>query len=239
MTPNPQPPFEVIVFDWDGTLMDSQGHIVACLDKALRAVDVEPGPPAELARVIGLGLFEALASLLPGADNATVHTACEAFREEFLSAKPGASTLFPDVETTLRGLREMGFHLAVATGKSRRGLDKNLAETGLDELFAVTRCADETASKPHPQMLEEILVDLDTDPRRAIMIGDTAFDLQMAANAGMSALGVSYGVHPVEELRQHQPLAIMDSVREIGEWFGYSGDPEAGGLVSGSRPSPG
>ncbi len=214
--------FELIVFDWDGTLMDSQSHIVACLDKALRAVDVEPGPPSELSRVIGLGLFEALRELLPGADSATVEAACEAFRDEFLSPAPSPSRLFPDVETTLRGLRDAGYHLAVATGKSRRGLDKVLAESGLDELFAVSRCADETASKPHPQMLEEILTDLDTDARRAIMVGDTTFDLQMAANAGMPALGVSYGVHPAEELRRRQPLAILNSVREIGNWFGVS-----------------
>ncbi len=212
--------FELIIFDWDGTLMDSQGHIVDCLGQALRAVGQPPGSPAERASVIGLGLFEALAALLPDADKATIDAACDAYREAFLSPAPSPSRLFDHVETTLAGLRDAGHYLAIATGKSRRGLEKVLQDTGLGDLFAVTRCADETASKPQPQMIEEILTDMDTEPDQAIMVGDTEFDLQMAANAGIASLGVSYGVHPVERLQRADPLAIVDSVREIGDWFG-------------------
>ena len=212
--------FELIIFDWDGTLMDSQGHIVHCLGQALQAVGKPPVPAAERASVIGLGLFEALAALLPDADEQTIEAACDAFRKTFLSPGKTPSSLFEHVEPMLTGLHATGYHLAIATGKSRRGLNKVLEDTGLGELFAVTRCADETRSKPDPQMIEEILTDLDTAPDRAIMIGDTEFDLQMATNAGLASLGVSYGVHPVERLQRAKPLAIVDSAQEIGDWFG-------------------
>jgi phosphoglycolate phosphatase len=211
--------FDLLIFDWDGTLMDSEAHIVACLEVAMREVGVEPRPADELKQVIGLGLYEALAALMPD-ENAALHQqATEAYRHFFLSGDATPSELFPGVDLTLRKLHRDGFLLAVATGKSRRGLDKVMHQTQLEPLFHISRCADETLSKPHPQMLEEILTDLDTPAERALMIGDTEFDLQMAANISMPSLAVSYGVHEVERLQAHKPLAIMDTLDGLPEWL--------------------
>ncbi|HBS27283.1 MAG TPA: HAD family hydrolase [Gammaproteobacteria bacterium] len=211
--------YDLIIFDWDGTLMDSKRHIVSCLEYSLQAVNLPAQPNDDLSRVIGLGLTEAITALLPNSDDQTIVAACQAFREKFLAADKSSSQLFPHVETTLTELRQSGYYLAVATGKSRAGLDKVLNESGLIDLFSVTRCADETRSKPHPQMLEEILTDMDTSPQRAIMIGDTEFDLQMATNLRVDSLGVSYGVHAATHLEKFNPLAIVDSVKEIGNWI--------------------
>lgn len=211
--------FEVLVFDWDGTLMDSEAHIVACLDFAIRENDLEPDPPELLKRVIGLGLNEALSELLPEQPRSVHLQVYNAFRSKFLSSKNGQSDLFPDAESTLRNLHSAGFMLAVATGKSRQGLDKVLAETGFEDLFVATRCADETFSKPHPQMLEEIKTDLDVSAEKLLMIGDTEFDLQMAVNAGVPSVGVSYGVHEPEELQKHAPLIILDRISELPDWL--------------------
>ena len=199
--------------------MDSKSHIVECLEYSLRSVGIAVRPGEDVSRVIGLGLTEALTALLPGADKTIIETACQAFRDKFLSAEKSSSPLFADVESTLTELRQAGYYLAIATGKSRAGLDKVLEESGLGDLFSVSRCADETLSKPHPQMLEEILTDMDTLPQQAIMIGDTEFDLQMAANLRVDSLGVSYGVHAATHLQKFNPLAIVDSVKEIGTWI--------------------
>ncbi|HID81329.1 MAG TPA: HAD-IIIA family hydrolase [Chromatiales bacterium] len=211
--------FEVLVFDWDGTLMDSEAHIVACMDYAIRENGIEPDPPHQLKRVIGLGLNEAVAELLPDHQNTTHLQIAETYRHRFLSDEKSQSDLFPDVESTLRKLHSAGYLLTVATGKSRRGLDKVLAQTGLEDLFVATRCADETFSKPHPQMLDEIKTDLDVRAENMLMIGDTAFDLQMAVNAGVPSVGVSYGVHEPERLLEHEPLAILDCMSELPDWL--------------------
>jgi len=216
---NDKKPFDVLIFDWDGTLMDSEAHIVACLEVAMREVGVEPRPADELKQVIGLGLYEALAALMPE-ESATLHQqATEAYRRFFLSGDATPSELFPGVEAALQQLFEEGFQLAIATGKSRRGLDKVMRQTQLASLFSLSRCADETFSKPHPQMLEEILTNLDVPAHRALMVGDTEFDLQMAANIGMPSLAVNYGVHSVERLKRHKPLAILDQFGELPEWL--------------------
>lgn len=212
-------PYELLVFDWDGTLMDSERHIVDCLRVAMTAVQQADRPDDQLRQVIGLGLPEAISRLLPGESEALKRSAMEAFRTEFLSEKPVPSVLFDGAEALLTSLQSKGYLLAVATGKSRRGLDKVLSETGLEPIFAATRTADETHSKPHPAMLEEILVDLDTEAHRALVIGDTEFDLQMARNARVPAVGVSYGVHSVERLSGQQPLAIFDRLPELGLWL--------------------
>jgi len=211
--------YELLVFDWDGTLMDSEAHIVECLEHAMEAVGLEPLPRESLRQVIGLGLEQAIAGIMPGQPRQTIARGVEAFRERFLSPRPTPSRLFPGVETVLARLSAQGYLMAIATGKSRRGLDKVLAETGLARYFAVSRCADETFSKPHPQMLEEILTDVDTPPTRALVIGDTEFDLLMAANAGASAVGVSYGVHDVARLRKARPLAILDRIEALPVWL--------------------
>ncbi len=211
--------FDLLVFDWDGTLMDSEAHIVECLAYAMEAVGLAPLPPEQLRQVIGLGLEQAIAGIMPGRDAVVIRRGVEAFRERFLSSRPTPSALFPGVETVLETLAGRGYLMAVATGKSRRGLEKVLRQTGLAHYFPVTRCADETRSKPHPQMLEEILTDLDTPPDRALVIGDTEYDLLMAANAGVPAIGVSYGVHDRQRLQRAGPLAILDRIAELPRWL--------------------
>ncbi len=211
--------FELLVFDWDGTLMDSAAHIVECLEHAMQAVGLEPRPADELRQVIGLGLEQAIAGIMPEASETTIERGVEAFRERFLAPQPTPSKLFPGVESVLDELVAQGYQMAIATGKSRRGLNKVLTETGLESYFPVSRCADETFSKPHPQMLEEILTDLDTPPECALVIGDTEFDLLMAANAGAAAVGVSYGVHDEARLRQAQPLTILHQLTELPVWL--------------------
>jgi phosphoglycolate phosphatase len=211
--------FELLVFDWDGTLMDSEAHIVECLAHAMTEVGEAPLPAAQLRQVIGLGLEQAIAGIMPDASETTVRRGVEAFRERFLAPEPTPSALFPGVETVLDELTGLGYRIAIATGKSRRGLDKVLKQTGLEPYFPVSRCADETFSKPHPQMLEEILTDLDTPPERALVIGDTEFDLLMAANAGTAAVGVSYGVHDEERLRRAEPLTILHQISALPVWL--------------------
>lgn len=213
-------PFQLLVFDWDGTLMDSEARIVACLGMALADLDLPSLPRERLSNVIGLGLPEAVRNLLPTADEHLMTRFIERYRLHFLAGDQVASTLFPGVLETLRRLGEAGFMLAVATGKSRRGLDRSLAETGCADLFVASRCADECFSKPHPQMLLEIMADLDTPPHETLMIGDTEYDLQMAGNAGTAALAVSYGVHERARLLQHGPLACLDDIAEIIPWLG-------------------
>jgi len=222
------PLFHLLVFDWDGTLMDSEARIVACLEMALADLGLPSLPRERLSNVIGLGLPEAVRDLLPDAGHELVARFIDRFRHHFLSPEPVPSTLFPGVLETLTRLADAGYLLAVATGKSRRGLDRSLTETGCAGLFAITRCADECSSKPHPQMLLEIMTDLDTPPHQTLMIGDTEYDLQMAGNAGTAALAVSYGVHERARLLQHGPLACLDHIAEIVPWLGVRhGEREA------------
>ncbi len=210
---------ELVVFDWDGTLMDSAAKIVRCFERALD----EAGAPqlgADVIRhVIGLGLAEAVRALLPEADERLRARVMERYREHFLHVDNTIMELFPGVREGLQALVAQGYRLAVATGKSRRGLERALAETGLGSLFAVTRCADEAPSKPHPQMLEDILQYTGLDPTQAIMVGDTVYDLEMARAAHMGALAVTYGVHDRASLMVYRPLACLNTFLDVCAWL--------------------
>lgn len=212
--------YKLLVFDWDGTLMDSEHRIVTCMQ--LAASDTgQPVPEDAAARnIIGLGMREAVSALFPQLEGAQVSGIIDAYREHWLGEQIPASSLFPGARTVLRSFADAGYLLAVATGKSRRGLDKVLDETGLGELFHITRCADEAYSKPHPQMLEDILTDLDTSPANALVIGDTEYDMQMAANARVDAVGVVHGVHSRERLLAHGALTVLDHLKELPLWLG-------------------
>jgi len=211
--------FELIVFDWDGTLMDSEARIVACIQAAFTDLGL-PAPTRESARdIIGLGLEEAMAQLCPGADQATRADLVLQYRRHFLVSDRTPSALFPGALEALDWIAAQGYRLAVATGKSRAGLDKSLAETGLTGFFHATRCADETFSKPHPQMLLELMDELGATADETLMIGDTEYDLQMARNAGVKSLAVCYGVHSPERLLAHEPLACVDSLSAIPVWL--------------------
>lgn len=211
--------FDLIVFDWDGTLMDSERKIVNCLRAAAQDCGLVPPTPAAARHIIGLGLEEALARLFPALDAAAKTRLIAAYRDHFLVKDNTETPLFQGVIEGLQSLHQHGYRLAVATGKARRGLERVLALTGTSHWFCSTRCADEAGSKPHPQMLHDILDATGVAPARALMIGDTTYDLQMARNAGLAALGVSYGVHERAALAACEPLAIMDSFPEIPAWL--------------------
>ena len=217
--------FELLVFDWDGTLMDSAAAISESLQAACADLGL-PVPSSQRARyVIGLGLNDALRNVLPDLPEAEYPRLLDRYRVQFLQ-RDGDTTLFPGAAEMIRDLHAAGFLLAVATGKSRAGLAKELSITGLGRLFHATRCADETFSKPHPQMLLELMDELGVHSTQTLMVGDTEYDLQMAANARAFSLAVCYGVHPPERLLACGPLACLDSVADIPGWLaGRAGSP--------------
>jgi phosphoglycolate phosphatase len=212
-------PFDLIVFDWDGTLMDSARKIVRCFQAA--AADVGAPVPDEdrVRHIIGLGLNEALAELLPEAEPDTRREVAERYREHFLYLDETEMELFPGVREGLEALAASGFRMAVATGKARRGLDRVLRETGTSVYFCSTRCADEAGSKPHPRMLHDILAHTGVTPQRAVMVGDTTYDLEMATAASLASIAVSYGAHDRGRLLAHNPLACLDSFSEVCDWL--------------------
>jgi phosphoglycolate phosphatase len=218
--------YELLVFDWDGTLMDSQARIVRCLAGAAHSTGAPKLEEHRLRDVIGLGLHEAIRQLYPAAPEAFLHDFADAYRTEFLGTTHAPSRLFEGVTEVLNALAAEGYRLAVATGKSRRGLDRELGETGLADVFEATRCADETFSKPHPQMLVEILEDLGVSCGSALMIGDSEYDMMMARNAGTDALAVTYGVHALERLMGHAPRGHITSIRGLPSWLIGEGGSE-------------
>jgi phosphoglycolate phosphatase len=210
--------FDLIVFDWDGTLMDSEAKIVRCMQAA--AVDVGiPDPGVNAIRdIIGLGLKEAMQVLFPEYTSAHQGELVERYRQHFLELDHTGMPLFPGVTQGLAQLTEQGYLLAIATGKARRGLNRVLDETGMRHLFTSSRCADEAFSKPHPKMLEDILDETGVDAGRALMVGDTVYDMEMARNAKVAGLAVSYGVHARDRLLDCGALACLDSFPEVCAW---------------------
>ena len=211
-------PFELLVFDWDGTLMDSAAAIAEAIQAACADLGF-PVPPGEQARyVIGLGLTDAMRHILPELPEHEYPKMVERYRLHFLK-RDGGTTLFDGARDLLEDLRERGYMLAVATGKSRRGLDRALGETGLQGLFDTTRCADEGFTKPHPGMLMTILDTLATPADKAVMIGDTTHDLNMANAAGVAGVAITHGAHQREALLECQPLVMVDNLRELRDWL--------------------
>jgi phosphoglycolate phosphatase len=210
--------FELVVFDWDGTLIDSAGAIVACIQAACRDLGVPVPDDERASHVIGLGLADALSYAVPSLPPSEYGRLAERYRVHFLERDP-TLPLFPGTRLMLEALRSRGHTLAIATGKSRAGLARALQTTGLAPLFDATRCADQCASKPAPEMLLELMAELDAVPERTLMIGDTSHDLQMAANAGVAGVAVSYGAHAGEALAALGPLALVHSTEELAEWL--------------------
>ncbi len=210
--------FDLIVFDWDGTLMDSAGHIVRAIQAAAGDLGL-PTPSDKAARhVIGLGLHDAIARAIPDARAEHVPQLAERYKHHYLASDRDLS-LFEGVIELIDHLHHDQRWLAVATGKSRAGLNRVLASTGLVSRFHATRCVDECHSKPHPQMLHELMDELGAEPARTLMIGDTTHDLNMANNAGVAGVGVTFGAHPVEELLSAKPLACLNSIGELMLWL--------------------
>lgn len=210
--------FELLVFDWDGTLLDSAAAIVAAINAACLDLGL-PTPGDERARhVIGLGLREALRYAVPDLPEERYPRMVERYRHHYL-AHDHELQLFDGAAVLIAELAEAGFLLAVATGKSRIGLDRALLASGLGAYFHASRCADECFSKPHPQMLEQLMAQLSAAPERTLMIGDTTHDLQMANNAGVAGLAAAYGAHPPAALVALRPLAAVQTIEEMAAWL--------------------
>lgn len=207
--------FELLIFDWDGTLMDSIGWIVHCLQTAAHRAGCPIPTPDAAKEVIGLSIIRAMESLFPEADPELREQLIRAYSQEYASKSLGPGDLFTGVREMLEELNGAGYRLAVATGKTRAGLQKALLATRTEDLFDITRTADETASKPDPKMLQEIMSHLNMAPARTLMIGDSIHDLQMAQHAQISAIGVSCGAHSEEILQQYQPLLCLQQPAEL------------------------
>jgi phosphoglycolate phosphatase len=214
----PDPLYTLIVFDWDGTLMDSASGIVACIQEAAREMGLEVPSRERASHVIGLGLRDSLKLAVPDLPDSGYARFVDLYRKQFL-AREDAMVLFPGVRELLVNLCGAGYSLAVATGKSRRGLDRALAASGLGIHFAASRCADETNPKPHPAMLHELMAQLSRTPRELLMIGDTSHDLDMASSASVDAVAVTYGAHPEALLRARAPKGVVGSIEELGAWL--------------------
>lgn len=210
--------YDLLIFDWDGTLMDSAGVIVDSIQRACEDIGLRAPSERASRQIIGLGLIQALQTLLPDLPADDYPRLVERYRHHYLG-RDAELPLFAGVADGIRDLHDAGFTLAVATGKSRIGLERALASSGLGAWFAATRCADQTHSKPHPAMVLELIDELDADSARTLVIGDTSHDLLMAANAGVASLGVTYGAHEPEDLHPHAPLALVESFAEVHAWL--------------------
>ncbi|MBN8431475.1 HAD-IA family hydrolase [Microbulbifer salipaludis] len=208
----------LVILDWDGTLCNSQARIISCMQRAADRVGLPVLEPAAIGNYIGLGLPEVIGALFPEAHSEQRARLGTYYSEEWLAARNEPLPLFDGVLETLDQLLGAGHQLAVATGKSRRGLDREFEDHGLGHLFPVSRCADETASKPNPVMLREILAETGVDVTDAVMVGDTEYDLKMASAISMPSVGVSYGVHSRERLDRCGPHRIIDHFTELLQW---------------------
>jgi phosphoglycolate phosphatase len=210
--------YELIVWDWDGTIIDSTPTIVFCIQQACRDLGF-PEPDDSLASsVIGLGIQDSLRRAVPWIEPAHFPKMVDRFRHHYL-ARDHDLHLFDGIRELLEELRAAGFRLGVATGKSRVGLDRSLAHHGLGHVFEETRTADESFSKPHPGMLLELSDVLQVPVRRMLMVGDTTHDLQMAINAGVDGVAVTYGAHPLDTLQTTDSLGYVHSVPELSYWL--------------------
>ena len=212
---------KLIVFDWDGTLMDSEAQIVACLHAAIADLGLEPMEDDTVKNVIGLGLREAIDTLVPGRDQKFHQTFVDYYRKYWFQSE--SSVLFEGVREVLDTFRQQDLLLGVATGKARLGLERVLGETDLASCFHATRCADEAPSKPHPQMLLDIITKLDVLPKETLMVGDTEYDMEMATNAGVAKIAVRTGVHSEERLNRHAPLVCLERLIDMPMWLSDAG----------------
>ena len=208
---------KLLIFDWDGTLCDSLERIAHCMQLAADDVGLVPPTRDAVKEIVGLGLYEAFAELYPGEGNENCEKLREAYSKHFVEQDHKPSPFFEGVEEVLIELREKGYLLAVATGKSRRGLNRVLQNRAMTEFFHGSRCADETMSKPHPMMLHQLLDEFTLQAHEAVMVGDTEFDMAMAESAEMPRIAVSYGAHHVDRLRQYNPFCCADDFFQVGE----------------------
>jgi len=210
--------FDLIAFDWDGTLFDSTAIITRCIQLAVRDVGGTVPTDEQASYVIGMALMQALAHAAPDVPEEKYPELGARYRHHYMAHQNDIS-LFSGVLAMLEDLKARHHWLTVATGKSRRGLDEVLQTVELKGMFDGSRTADETAGKPHPRMLQELLREFGVEPARTLMIGDTTHDLQMALNAGCASVGVSYGAHEPEAFQMLQPRYVAHSVRDLHDWL--------------------
>ena len=210
--------YKVIIFDWDGTIVNSTGLIVRAIKEAASTKGIFLNDEKKIFSVIGLGLDQAFHKLFNYLSKDEVIDLQRRYREFYLKSINEVS-LFDGIEFGIKDLHRRGYNLAIATGKSRRGLDEDLKQCGLKSLFGITKTMDECFSKPHPQMVEEILDFYIAQKNEAIIIGDSSYDLEMAINAGIDSFGVTFGSHSRKELVKYKPKGIADNAYEVFEWI--------------------
>lgn len=210
--------YSLVVFDWDGTLLDSAAAIVRSIQAACQDLGLPIPDDARARHVIGLGLADAMRHAVPELKPEQIPAMVDRYRHHYL-ASDHQLTLFAGVPAMLERLRAAGHMLAIATGKSRIGLERALDHSGLRPLFMGSRCADECHSKPHPQMLEELILEFGVEAASTVMIGDTSHDMLMARNARVDGLAVTYGAHPHAHLLDSAPRACLHSVAELDAWL--------------------
>jgi phosphoglycolate phosphatase len=211
--------YKLLIFDWDGTLADSISRIVEAMHVASERSGFELRDDLAVKGIIGLGLPEAIRTLYPDIGDDQLIDFRQHYADHYIAAEAVPSPLFEGVVESMEAFRAQGYHLAVATGKARRGLDRVLKAHGWEDYFDITRAADETASKPHPLMLEQILAHCNLRPGQALMVGDSSFDLQMARNAGMDSVAVSYGAQSIDALKLFEPALAIDHFAELNAWL--------------------
>ena len=233
--------YDLVIFDWDGTLMDSIGKIITCIENMARALQLPIPSESDIRDIIGLSMTEALRVLFPqglnlsassvysqpqhpknafgqGEDDQYQQMRAE-FKAQYLHLDATPTPLFAQAPFLIDQLHTQGYQLAVATGKARAGLDRVFEQTGLGRYFVASRCADEVHSKPHPEMISSLLKELNIAPNRALMVGDSLLDLTMAANAGIDSVGVTYGAHSAEKLLRAKPIALIDSPAQLLQYL--------------------
>lgn len=211
--------YKLLIFDWDGTIIDSASRIISSMQAAAHDCGYVVPSDEQVRNIIGLGLPEALRILIPGIGEQDIETMRARYGHYYLGADSTPSPLFPGAQHSLESMHRKGMRMAVATGKSRKGLIRAFADTGLGHLFETSRCADETTSKPNPHMLEEIIEVTGVSPSEALMIGDTEYDLEMGRHAGMDVIAVSYGAHHLDRLKGYDPVLEVDHFPEIEKWL--------------------
>ena len=217
--------YDLLIFDWDGTLADSIGRIVEAMNVAAGRAGEAPSSDEAVKGIIGLALGEAIATLYPHLDAPQVEAFRRHYADVYMALDQQPSPLFDGVVESLEAFRAEGYRLAVATGKARRGLDRVLKANRWEGYFDITRAADETRGKPHPLMLEEIMAHCRVPALRSLMIGDSSFDLLMAQNAGMHSVAVGYGAMSLETLSVHRPQLSIEHFSQLPAWLARAATP--------------
>ena len=214
MKPSDIKQYQLVIFDWDGTLMDSIGKIVDCMQSVASDLSLLVPTEQQVRDIIGLSILPAMQKLFPDSPD-KYDDLLEAYKNYYLNINSTPSPLFEGIESVLSQIQANGQTLAIATGKRRAGLDRMLTETGLGKFFVATRSADEAESKPHPSMINSLLEEFNIAPEQAVMIGDSKLDIAMANNAGVNSIGVTYGAHSLEDLLSQKPTATVNKPAEI------------------------